>query len=135
MAEEERKISKYSSGVNILLRLDNLWKDANVHSRSGKYSKWNEDLDVIWRELARDLDDIDYNEKEKVKNGFDSELVKLGGFNDGGHNSFDDIDPKIPENRAKQYRILNNKELFLRRLEGTLGKGTTWDDDDEDGYD
>lgn len=135
MAEDEKKISKFSSGVNILIRLDLLWKDANLHSRIGKYSKWNEDLDVIWRELARDLTDDEYGNKKTVFDEFDAELIKLGRFNDNGPDSFDEQDPKIPENRAKQYKILNDKELFLRRLEGELGKGTTWDDDDDDGYD
>ena len=133
--EDEKKVSKYSSGVNILLRLDQLWKDANIHSRSGKYSKWTEDLDVIWRELARDLSDTDYDSKKKIFDEFDSDLIKLGKFNDSGPDNFDEEDPKVPENRAKQYKILNNKELFLRRLEGELGKGTTWDDDDDDGFD
>ena len=38
------------------------------------------------------------------------------------------------DKRAEQYKILNEKELFLKRLENELGKGTTFDDGDEDDF-
>jgi len=136
MAEDnERQVSKFSSGVNQLLRLDNLWKDANIHSRGGKYSSWNNDLDTIWRELARDLNDKDYNSKKKVFDEFDVKLVKSGSFLDSGNETFDEVSTKQKSNRYEHYVVLNEKELFLRRLENFLGKGTTWDDDDDDGFD
>lgn len=136
MAEEhERQVSKFSSGVNQLLRLDNLWKDANSHSRSGRYSLWNNDLDTVWRELARDLGDNDYTKKKQSFDKFDSELGDAGKFLDFGSDTFDDVSPEQIKSRSKHYKILNQKELFLRRLENFLGKGTTWDEDDDDGFD
>lgn len=51
--DEQPKISKYNSGIAIIMRLDVLWKDTHVHSRSGQYYKWNLDLDRIWCELSR----------------------------------------------------------------------------------
>jgi len=63
--ENEPLISKHSSGISILIRVDGLWKDANNHSRNGLFDKWNRDLDAIWRELARDLTDADYTTKKK----------------------------------------------------------------------
>ena len=52
--EETERKSKYNSGVAKEIRRNKLWDDANRHSREGKYSKWNEDLDRIWIELIAD---------------------------------------------------------------------------------
>jgi hypothetical protein len=144
MEENTELKSKYNSGVNILIRLDALWKDANNHSRSGQYSKWNNDLDTIWSELARDLKEYDYQDIKKdgkvEKKGyktlfeeFDSELAKTGAFEDDLGQSLNPLTKEQTERRQKQYRLLREKELFLRRLENHLGKGTAWED--EDGYD
>ncbi len=67
--EEERRTSKHNSSVSIIIRLDFLWKDANRHAREGKFSDWNNDLDTIWRELARDLQDDEYKDKRFKKEG------------------------------------------------------------------
>lgn len=52
---DENKISKFSSGLNIIMRLDILWKNCQEFKRHGKYLKWNDELDTVWLELARDL--------------------------------------------------------------------------------
>ena len=135
MAEEhETLISKHSSGISIIIRIDGLWKEANIYSCSGMYSKWNTKLDVIWRELARDIKETGYDEYKNKFDEFDSELVKTGNFKDGGSDTFNDISQEDKTNRSKQYRILNNKELFLKRLENKLGKGTTFSDGEEDDF-
>ena len=135
MAEsEEVLISKHSSGVSIIIRIDGLWKDANIHSCAGQYSKWNTKLDVIWRELARDILENDYDKKKKEFDKFDEDLVKVGAFKDTGSDTFEDITTNETKERSKQYRILNDKELFLKRLENKLGKGTTFSDGDEDDF-
>lgn len=135
MAEsEEVLISKHSSGVSIIIRIDGLWKDANIHSCTGQYSKWNTKLDVIWRELARDILEKDWEEKKKDFDKFDEQLVEAGPFKDGGSDTFDDITTDESKIRSKHYRILNDKELFLKRLENKLGKGTTFSDGDEDDF-
>jgi len=129
----ENQVSKYSSGVNILIRLSGLWNDANTHSRAGRFADWNNDLDCVFRELARDIKPNDYKIKKEEYDKFDSKIIELGEFNDGGSKSFKAPSKEEILNRSKQYRILNDKELFLKRLENQIGKGTTWDDDDEDG--
>ena len=144
--EEQNKTSKYNSGIAQLYRLDGLWRDVNTHSRQGLFAKWNEDLDRIWCELARDLPEVDKTgeETEKLKSfkitkedfdKFDTELSKLGDFQDKQPAGFIEISREIKVNRNKQYKILMEKELFLRRLENKLGKGTAWDDEDEDSFD
>ena len=135
MAEEhEALISKHSSGVSIIIRIDGLWKDANINSCAGQYAKWNTKLDVIWRELARDILEEDYETKKNAFDEFDKELVKTGTFKDGGSDTFDDMTSDDSKNRSKQYRTLNDKELFLKRLENKLGKGTTFHDGEEDDF-
>ena len=132
--ENEPLISKHSSGISILIRVDGLWRDANSHSRNGLFDKWNRDLDAIWRELARDLTDADYTLKKEAFDTFDKQLADSGRFKDTGSDDF-----KLPTKediaaRSKQYRTLNNKELFLKRLENKLGKGTTFDDGEDDDF-
>ncbi len=135
MAEgEEVLISKHSSGVSIIIRIDGLWKDANIHSCAGQYSKWNTKLDVIWRELARDIQEDDWEAKKTDFDKFDKQLAEAGQFKDGGSETFNDIDQDAVTNRSKHYKILNDKELFLKRLENKLGKGTTFHDGDEDDF-
>ena len=135
MAEEgEHLISKHSSGVSIIIRINGLWIDANIHSCAGQYSKWNTKLDVIWRELARDILETDWKDKKEAFDAFDKKLVGVGVFKDAGSDTFNDIEKEDMEKRSKQYRILNDKELFLKRLENKLGKGTTFHDGEEDDF-
>lgn len=143
--QEEKRKSKYSSGVNILIRLDELWKDVNNHCRAGSFSKWNADLDRIWCELARDLSDKEMDDEKDDKGNivnegyrnkfekFDEEIKKIGRFDDNIKVGFRKIGEEQIEKRNKHYKILMKKELFLRRLENYLGKGTTLED--EEGYD
>jgi len=113
MEEEERK-QKYSSGVNIILRLDNLWKDTHNHARRGLFDLWNLDLDRIWLELSRDLEEEEYNDTKKddetISKGykskfdsFDSELKKVGKINDKAPEGFVEPSKKEIENRNKHF--------------------------------
>jgi len=143
--EEDKQISKHSSGVSIIIRLNGLWTDANNHSRMGLFSKWNADLDTIWRELARDLNETEYQDTlvgNKIKEGyktefekFDRDIAAKGDFEDTGSESFEDTSPELIKKRAEHYKLLMKKDLFLRRLENHLGKGTTFDDGSEDDFD
>ncbi|MFW6225580.1 MAG: hypothetical protein ACOC3V_01310 [bacterium] len=137
MEEESKQIkSKYSSGVNIIIRLDQLWKDTHQHAREGKFQNWNDDLDCIWRELARDFKGEDSYKEEKQKfDKYDKELEKLMPFGDQPPEGFEEINENDIKKRNKIYSILQEKQLFLARLENHLGKGTTEDDEDEDDFD
>lgn len=158
--EEESKVSKYNSGIAKLIRLNTLWIDVNNHSRQGVYAKWNEDLDRIWSELCADLKDIeekdeDSDKKEKIRkrkdekgnrvlyfdeektkiNEFDTKIANEGEFMDKEPQGFAQITKDMKDKRAKQYKFLLEKEIYLRKLENKLGKGTAWDDEDEDSWD
>ena len=136
--QNEIHISKHSSGVSIIIRLDLLWKDSHRHMRDGQYNKWNEDLDCIWLELARDLkeDKVDENKDytkltDKFKE-FEGKITAEGQINDKEPAGFEVLKKEDIERRNKHYKILMDKQLFLARLENKVGKGTTFDDEDDD---
>lgn len=143
MDENEQLVSKYSSGVNINLRLDQLWKDSHLHSRNGNYNTWNLDLDCIWSELARDLGDKEnkkkdvrsYEEIEKEFAKFEEEILKNGVIKDTQQKGFAKATEKELKSRAEHYKVLRKKQLFLARLENKVGKGTTWNNNEEDDID
>lgn len=133
--ERERRIkSKYNSSLAIILRLDNLWKEANSHARREVFKKWNLDLDNIWRELARDLDDKDYDKFKAEFDDFDTKLAKTGDFIDQTPSGWKELSKEQIDMRSKQYKILSEKDLFLRRLENHIGKGTEWEEGDDDDF-
>ncbi|MEM4325861.1 MAG: hypothetical protein QXU40_00985 [Candidatus Pacearchaeota archaeon] len=131
--------SKFSSGLNIVIRLDNLWRRCHEFKRNGQYAKWNEELDTIWLELARDLferrditsESEEFKKAEKIFNGFEEELSKFLPFTDGGL-GFKKPDKDLIRRRNAQYKILMKKQLFLARLENYLGKGTTEKESEDD---
>ena len=150
--EEEKKVSKFSSGLNILMRLDLLWKNCYKYKSEGRYYKWWEELDSVWLELARDLKPNEYwdsNEKgEIVKDSKENEVLKKGyksqldgfekrmkellPFEDWGNIGFKVPSVNMKERRNKQYKLLMEKQLFLARLENELGKGTSWGESEDD---
>ncbi len=132
--EEENtvKISKYNSGVAQIYRLDNLWKNTHSYARSGQFSKWNLELDRVWCELARDLKEADYKQELVKYDTVNKKLSKFGGFNDTPKPGFNTSSSVISKSRMAQYNVLMEKELLLRRLENQVGKGTAWEDEDND---
>ena len=141
--EEEKKVSKFSSGLNIIMRLDILWKNCQKFKREGKYSSWNDELDTIWLELARDIDEVDLdNEKDSKKKSkysvkyeefkkFDERLRIELPFEDNLI-GFNRIEKDTFKRRNNQYKILMEKQLFLARLENEVGKGTSWGEQEDD---
>lgn len=143
MENEDKKVSKFSSGLNIIMRIDILWKNCQDFKRKGKYSDWNDELDTIWLELARDIKQDEYKDKinalgkvieegsETIFNKFDVEMKRYLPFNDsliGFNKPSEDTNTR----RNEQYKILMRKQLFLARLENELNKGTTYEDEDDD---
>jgi hypothetical protein len=132
--QEEQKISKFSGGVNIQIRLNGLWIDSHAHSRSGLFYKWNSDLDRIWIELGGDLPDKEYPEYQNKFNEHDKKIADSGNFDDLITEEFCSVSKDKISKRNKQYKLLMEKELFLKRVEKHLGKGTSWDDEDTDDF-
>lgn len=125
-ANSTQQVSKYNSAVAQLFRLDELWKDAHRHSRSGNYMAWNADLDKIWSELARDLKPNCNEEKEYNK--FTEQLGSSGNISKQEIKGFN----SNKNDKSNTYMILLRKEIWLGRLQNTLGKGTKWDEGEDD---
>ena len=137
MTEEEIRISKHSSGVSIIIRLDQLWKNCHSYKRNGQYQKWNEELDSVWLELARDLkaDDDKSKDFESLKTKFEEyndAIREIGQIQDERPAGFERLTPEQINNRDKHYKKLMEKQLFLARIENEIGKGTTYDEEDDD---
>lgn len=142
MEKGEEKVSKFSGGLNIIMRLDELWKNCARFKRNGEYSKWNDELDTIWLELVRDLDEDEYydkkNEDGTVKEGYETKFNKFEEklkdflpFQDH-FKGFKKPSSEILRNRNQQYKILMEKQIFLARLENQIGKGTSWAEKEDD---
>jgi hypothetical protein len=143
MENEDKKVSKFSSGLNIIMRIDILWKNCQEFKRKGRYADWNDELDTIWLELARDIKPEDYKDKldelgkvisqgyESKFKQFDKDIKQYLPFNDSLI-GFDKPDKDVYIRRNEQYKILMEKQLFLSRCENELNKGTTYEDEDDD---
>jgi len=140
--EQELKISDYNSALFINKRLNDLWEDANKHKRRGAYSDWNGDLDAVWCELAgdvpegeinKDTKEFELNVDEKKYILITRELGKLTPLMNWGSKS--GFNASIPQQillKTKQYKVLMDKEIFLRRLMNRQGKGTKYRDNMDD---
>lgn len=123
------KLSRINSAALINLRLTNLWIDANNHSRKGQYSLWNADLDCIWRELGGDANEKSNDVKDMEK--INVQLSKAAPISNWKSEGFKKIDNNGLKKQNKQYQLLMQKELFLRRLQNKQGKGTAYEEDDD----
>lgn len=121
--DEGERTSKYNSAFTQIYRLDLLWKDCNNYSRKGKLKDWNWTLDRVWMELAGDLDNDDERLgkfeviDKKIKVASDKVILRKTNFS-----GF----------QGELYKLLMEKELFLRRLQNALGKGTAFEENDDD---
>ena len=130
-AEEITKSSRLNSGWLIILRINELWKDTHKHSRIANYSAWNSDLDRIWCELASDIKAG--SEEDKTFKEFNQKIGALGKLKIGSRpQGFRNFDTTETMNHTKQYQILMEKEIFLRRLMNEQGKGTAYKEDEDD---
>jgi hypothetical protein len=131
---EQNKKSKYNSGVAKEIRRNDLWKETNLHSRNGLFIKWNEDLDCIWSELCADIKKEEFEKKKEEFEKFDKKIKEIGKIQDNVNKGFNEADKNFLDKRDNHYKELREKEIFLRRLENSLGKGTAYEDDDEDSF-
>lgn len=103
-------ISDFNEAKFQIWRLHNEWTECNRLSQKGKLLEWKWRLDVIWRELSTDAYERD------------------GGSQDKGTYYFEnkEINEKISnaKNRDEFYNALQEKDVFLRRLQTKVGKGS-----------
>ena len=87
--------------------------------KSGRLDDWRWELDSAWRELS--VDAFNEDEGRLEGNTFINKINKLNELI--AHNQ---------NNRVKLYKILETKEIMLRRLEDKAGKGAKRREADED---
>ena len=127
---EDKFTSMLNTGGLINLRLHDLWILVNKHRISGNYYSWNLTLDSLWSELVGDLEEHDNQEKKYLL--YNKLLHKHLPLYSGYQVGFNKIKKEDMEKIKYQYAILLAKEIFLRRLQNTLGKGTAWKDENAD---
>ena len=111
--EEQPKISKYNAAVAQLYRIDNLWQQFQYYRSLGgmnNYLRANEKLDALYGELGADADS--------------KEIKKLDNFKK--------LIIKYQKKIRLFYQVLLEKELWLRQLQNSQGKGTAYADPEED---
>lgn len=130
--DDEVKTSKYNNAIDQIYRLGIIWRNAYKHSSSGNYLAWNFDLDAVWREFAGDLKPE--SEEDKAFKEINSKINKLLPLHSVASPTFNKVSPIEKKRISDQYDLLMEKEIFLRRLQNQLGKGTAWDDSEDDDF-
>lgn len=125
----QQKISKYNSAELQNLILHGLWKQTHNYCQAGLYEKWNAVLDLIWGELAGD--EKEESDAEKKYNDFAKDLANTGKLNNPAIEGFNNME-KSKETKSKQYEILLKKQIWLKRLQNTQGKGTAYKSMEDD---
>lgn len=117
------KVSAHNEGWLQIQRLHDCWIKANYNSCNGKLVEWRWLLDVIFRELSRDY--YEQHNFSSMEDFFDDDFIK----------EILQIDRKIIEankvhNKRELYDALKDKDVRLRILQGKIGKGGKYLDDD-----
>ena len=125
--ENDERTSRINSAGLINSILENLWRESYTSMANGDYVKWNSKLDAIWSILGGDC--IEQGEEDKAMT-----KINLGIYEKGSLKSKSGIgfNQKANPNNAIQYQLLLKKALFLRRLQNKQGKGTAYQNDDDD---
>ena len=111
--------SKYNEAGLQILRLHTTWTKIESHINLGQLDKWKFLLDSIWRELYADifhLGDIDANRLMKENAALKDKIAKA-------------------KSKDEMYDALNERHLFLKRLQDEVGKGGVYDDGTQDDFD
>lgn len=117
-------ITDYNSASLMNMRIDEILKDVNKHKRNAQFSSWNADLDAFWCEVGADTEKggkednqiIELNKKISTASPIMNWSSHSQGFK--GLTSYQEI------LKNKQYLLLNEKEMYIRRLMSSQGKLT-----------
>jgi hypothetical protein len=123
------KISKINSGMLTNLTLNQLWFDFFKAYRNVNYKLGNHNLDCIWIILSGDV-----KEKNEMSNYIAIE-TKLSGLPYLGmpeKKGFQKLTEKDKASLITQRSIIMEKACFLRKLQDKQGKGTAYDDGDDE---
>lgn len=110
--QDNNQQSKFNSGVSQLYRIDTLWQQCHQWRNAGDLEKWNNFLDTIWTEIAADT--------SPEERGMFERYSKLLSNNQKILNPI--------QRKNSLYTILMNKEIWLRKVQNSLGLGTAYTD-------
>ena len=128
------KLSRINSAGIVNSTLNNLWIDFYRHFRDGRYLSANSDLDCIWTILGGEKnmegsdEEVSYKkiEKELYESGMLGDKLEITGF--------DRVEDKQIARLSAQKKVLLKKALFLRRLQNKQGKGTAYNDGEDEEF-
>ncbi len=129
LGDEENKTSKINAAGLINSTLERLWLDCYNAMSVGDYLKWNTKLDAIWSILGGDCKKGENYDKEMSK--MNLEIYNKGSLKAKTGSGFN---KQSNPNNAVQYQLLLRKNLFLRRLQNSQGKGTAYATGDGDDF-
>ena len=115
-SETESKLSRINSAGLINLRLHRLAEDCHEHARKGQYARWNADLDRIYIELGGDVEEN--SDDEIIYDKINQKLIEVAPIIDWTSSTgFENLNTNKMKLQMKQYYLLTQKELFLKRLQ------------------
>ncbi len=132
---EEQKISKYNQALASLMRLDGLWQEFTRNMLKGKMEKSKFILDRVWGELSADASNQDKEKNKEFKSrflGLDEHIQKINPKKIQ-EDDWNDKFKKIKNSHL--YPMINEYETFLREIQNSQGKGSSYKDEDEESMD
>lgn len=114
--------------MGLILRLNFLWRDVDVHSARGEYEQWNNKLDALFRNLSFEDDMIVIKDKAEkiisIKPGGDA--AQVYAYLSSRIFTLQKIlatvisrnkkDNRIPLIKSRLYSALMMKDVWLRKL-------------------
>lgn len=128
----EEKISRINAAGIINITIENLWRDVFNSMSRGDLVTWNRKLDSIWSILGGDVEEGEEDDKKMAS--LNLKIYETGSLSHK-KTGFKKLEENEAEKMALQYLLLNKKNLFLRRLQNSQGKGTAYQTDDRDDMD
>lgn len=123
MAEDstdtDKERSKYNEATLNIQRLHNSWMKCAYFRTTASYEKWKWELDTIWTELCQDVKEQRMNNYKKVEVQNQKHRDVIGKS----------------DTRMKLYEAINERHIFLRRLQDRVGKGGTYEDESSEAMD
>lgn len=116
-SESSQEVSKYNEASLQIMRLHELWLEAENYSRKALLLKWKFVLDSVWRELFSDI----------------SKLPQTSSYFKRNHS----LKIKIINSKTKNelYYNLEKRHEFLKTIQDKCGKGGVYQALDSEDFD
>ena len=130
--QDSEKLSKYNSAIDQLRRIDEIYRHIIKNKRDSNFYLWNLNLDCIWSELVGDFEEKAPEEEKMIS--LNKKILEVSPLFSSAQTSFNKIPSDFITKKSQQYLALFEKEIFIRRVQNKLGKGTAWSSGDEDDF-